>query len=220
MLGYMAGVVFQNVQPHLQWRLIIGSPCVLPVVVCAYVFTLPESPRWLLAKARRGKPRYFSKAFTSLRRLRRTPLQAARDLFLIYHMLEEEEKIKQHRHRFVELFTVPRNRRALRAGVIVMFFQQFCGVNVLAYYSSLIFQKAGYYRQRALQASMGFGIINFVFAIPALKLIDSWGRRPLLITTFPLMAIFQLLTGLAFLAEGTTRKALVTTGMCEYPTYC
>ncbi|KAI9717943.1 MAG: hypothetical protein M1828_007035 [Chrysothrix sp. TS-e1954] len=215
MLGYMAGVVFQDVRPDLQWRLVIGSPCILPLVVCAYVFTLPESPRWLLEKARRGNVRYYDKAFASLRRLRRTPLQAARDLFLIYHMLEEEEKIRQQRNRFVELFSVPRNRRALRAGVIVMFFQQFCGVNVLAYYSSLIFQKAGYVRNRALQASMGFGIINFVFAIPAIKLIDGWGRRPLLIATFPLMAIFQLLTGCAFQAkEGSkARLTLVTLGM-------
>ena len=219
MLGYVSGVVFQNVRPDLQWRLVIGSPAILPIIVCAYVFTLPESPRWLLEKARRSpnNVRFYQQAFKSLCRLRRSSLQAARDLFLIYHMLEEEEKIKQQRNRFVEMFSVPRNRRALRAGVIVMFFQQFCGVNVLAYYSSLIFQKAGFVRNRALQASMGFGIINFVFAIPAIKLIDSWGRRPLLIATFPLMAIFQLLTGCAFQAKpGKARLTLVTLGMCKW----
>lgn len=88
-------------------------------------------------------------------------------------------------------------------------------MNVLAYYSSLVFQRAGYPRNDALLASMGFGLINFFFAIPALRLIDTWGRRNLLISTFPFMAVFQLFTGLAFLATGTTRKALVTTGMCE-----
>jgi hypothetical protein len=41
---------------------------------------------------------------------------------------------------FLELFTVPRNRRATLASWIVMFMQQFCGVNVIAYYSTTIFE--------------------------------------------------------------------------------
>jgi hypothetical protein len=39
-----------------------------------------------------------------------------------------------------------------------------------------------------LCASLGFGIINFLFAIPAIYTIDTFGRRGLLLTTFPLMA--------------------------------
>ena len=62
---------------------------------------------------------------------------------------------------------------------------------------------------------MGFGIINFVFAIPAIFAIDSFGRRNLLLTTFPLMALFQLLTGLAFLFKGEAQTVLVMVGMCE-----
>lgn len=157
-------------------------------IVCAYVFTLPESPRWLLGKAMAGKTGYYRKAFQSLVRLRRTRLQASRDLFSIYHMLLEEEKIKGSRNRFIEMFTVARNRRALLAGVIVMFMQQLCGVNILAYYSSLVFRAAGYDNNHALLASMGFGIINFAFAFPAVPYIDSFGRRNLLLIAFPFMA--------------------------------
>lgn len=64
---------------------------------------------------------------------------------------------------------------------------------------------------------MGFGIINFIFAIPAFYTIDTFGRRNLLLCTFPFMAIFQLLTGLGFLLEGKAQLAMVMTGMCEYP---
>jgi MFS family permease len=76
--------------------------------------------------------------------------------------------------------------------------QQFCGVNVIAYYSSVIFQRGGFSQISALLASMGFGIINFVFALPAVYTIDTFGRRNLLLTTFPLMAIFLLFTGFSF----------------------
>lgn len=217
MLGYISGVVFQNVRSDLRWRLIIASPAVLPLVVCAYVFTLPESPRWLLAKARRSKnaPKYYRQSFESLCRLRKTQLQAARDMITIYYSLENEMSIRKQHNRFIEMFTVPRNRRGLQASSLVMFLQQFCGVNVLAYYSSLIFLNAGYSEVSAPIASMGFGILNFVFALPAFYTIDTFGRRNLLLLTFPFMAIFQLWTGLAFLApEGSmSRKVLVTSGM-------
>jgi MFS family permease len=76
--------------------------------------------------------------------------------------------------------------------------QQFCGVNVICYYSSVIFQSGGFSQISALLASMGFGIINFFFAIPAIYTIDTFGRRNLLLTTFPLMGIFLLFTGFSF----------------------
>ena len=63
---------------------------------------------------------------------------------------------------------------------------------------------------------MGFGIINFLFAIPAVFKIDTFGRRNLLLTTFPFMALFQLLTGLAFLLNGKAELILVLISMCKY----
>lgn len=233
MLGYISGVIFRSVldgdssicsnsQPQsilltvrcsLNWRLMLASPMVLPLVAVAYVYTLPESPRWLLSKAREGKTEKYETAFSSLCKLRHTRLQAARDLFLMHHLLDNEEKIKQDHNIFFELWTVPRNRRALVASLIVMFFQQFCGVNVLAYYSSTVFADAGLTGQQPLLASMGFGIINFLFAIPAFYTIDTFGRRNLLLCTFPFMAVFQLLTGLGFLLDGKAQLALVMTGM-------
>lgn len=41
---------------------------------------------------------------------------------------------------------------------IVMFMQQFCGINVIAYYSSTIFANAGFTNANALLASLGFGM--------------------------------------------------------------
>lgn len=150
----------------------------------------PESPRWYIKK---GK---YNKAWGSLLRLRNTPVQAARDLYYIQAMLDQEEVMVRESglhatnnmfKRFVELFTVPRVRRATQASGIVMIAQQMCGINIIAFYSSTIFKESGISDYTALFASFGFGLINFIFAWPAVWTIDTFGRRALLLFTFPNM---------------------------------
>ncbi|KAF2715807.1 hypothetical protein K504DRAFT_478840 [Pleomassaria siparia CBS 279.74] len=236
MCGYIAGVVLAGVADSgnptlcgpkssllltarcsLNWRLMLASPMILPLFVVAYVYTLPESPRWLLKKARKSNnKKYYEQAFMSLCKLRHTKLQAGRDLFLIDHLLQGEEVIMTQQKPFSELFTLGRNRRALTASVITMFLQQFCGVNVTAYYSSTILvDHANYPPRSALLISMGFGIINFLFAIPAIWTIDSFGRRNLLLTTFPFMAFFQIIMVIAFAlpSHSPAQPPLVILGM-------
>jgi hypothetical protein len=104
--------------------MMLASPMILPLIVVAYVYTLPESPRWLLLRARKDHAKRYEEAFLALCKLRHTKIQAARDLFHINHLIKEEEKIMKFDKPFKELFTMPRNRRAFTASVICMFFQQ------------------------------------------------------------------------------------------------
>lgn len=46
--------------------------------------------------------------------------------------------------------------------------------------------------------SFGTGVTNWLFAIPAIYTIDTFGRRNLLLTTFPLMGICLLWCGMSF----------------------
>jgi len=92
--------------------------------------------------------------------------------------------------------------------------QQFCGVNVIAYYSSTIFTEASFTEIQALLASWGFGALNFLMALPAVYTIDTFGRRNLLLVTFPLMSLFLLMTGFAFwIPQGNGRIAVVALGV-------
>lgn len=196
MLGFIVSVAFQNVTiiggPTSPWRWMLASTSIPPMIVCVQVYFCPESPRWYMEK---GK---FDKAFRSLCRLRRIKVQAARDMYYAYKLLEIENAEREGRNPLREFFVVRRNRRAAQSAFFVMFMQQFCGVNVIAYYSTSIFRSAGFSQSEALLTSMGTGITNFLFAIPAIYTIDTFGRRNLLLTTFPLMGICLLWCGLSF----------------------
>jgi MFS family permease len=128
-LGYAMDLAFLNVGDHgirgLNWRLMVGSAGIPAAIMAAQVYLVPESPRWLIGK---GRPQ---KAFEAIKRLRFNEVQAARDLFYMSILLHEEEQITRGKNLLIELFTVPRNRRAALASGIVMFMQQFCGVNVI-----------------------------------------------------------------------------------------
>ena len=223
MIGNIMGVAFSGTtltREDLGWRLMLGSTVVLPLVVCAQVYFCPESPRWLI------QHNQIKKAHRSFQKLRPTELQAARDLYYTYVGVELERKINTGKNfftMFLELFTVPRNRRATLATWIIMFMQQFCGVNVIAYYSTTIFEQGGYSTNSALLASMGTGILNWVFALPALFTIDTWGRRNLVLFTLPFLCICLLWTGFSFwidppamlggISKSTARTGMITTGM-------
>ncbi|KAL8995890.1 MAG: hypothetical protein Q9169_004464 [Polycauliona sp. 2 TL-2023] len=213
MLGFIAGVIFGNVKipagvDDTQWRMILGSTAIPPIFVCAQVYLVPESPRWYMSKGR------YQKAFESLQRFRWSRFQAARDLYYIHKQIAIEYELQEGKNLLKEFFVVPRNRRAAQSSFFVMFMQQFCGVNVIAYYSTVIFQDSGFNRSNALLVSMGTGIVNWLFAIPAVYTIDTFGRRNLLLVTFPLMGIMLLITGFSFFApEGIGRLAGVATGI-------
>ncbi|KAH3684778.1 hypothetical protein WICPIJ_004242 [Wickerhamomyces pijperi] len=197
-IGYVFSIAFYHVPAHgigggLNWRLMLGSAMLPATLALFFIPMIPESPRWLMGKGR------YVEAFDSLKGIRKHPISAARDLFYQHVLFQEEEGFDApFWQRFKELFTVRRNRNATIASFIVTFMQQFCGINVIAYYSSSIFINANFSEISALGASVGFGFLNTIFALPAFFTIDRYGRRFLLLMTFPLMGLFLFMTGFSF----------------------
>lgn len=216
-LGYVFCLAFYYVPDHgvgggLNWRLMLGSAMLPALFALVQIPFIPESPRWLM-----GKGRYLD-AYESLKSIRKYEICAARDLFYQYVLFQEEESLDVPTwERVKQLFTVRRNRNATIASGIVTFMQQFCGINVIAYYSSSIFIAANFAEINALGASLGFGLLNTVFALPAFYTIDKFGRRFLLLLTFPLMGLFLLMTGFSFWinedTEPTGRIASIALGI-------
>jgi len=96
----------------------VADISVSPMFVCAQVYFCPESPRWYMIKNR------YKRAYEALSQLRPSSLQAARDLYYIHSALQVEEKLREGKQLWREMFTVPRNRRAAQSSFFVMFMQQ------------------------------------------------------------------------------------------------
>ncbi|PRP84371.1 hypothetical protein PROFUN_08236 [Planoprotostelium fungivorum] len=192
MVGYGVCVAFVHTSDvSLGWRFMLGSTCVMPVFVAAFIMTAPESPRWLIKNNR------IKEALHVLIRLRGNDILAARDLFAISSALEEEDHLRRHRFLIMELFVYPRSRRANVSACILM-----------------ILQQSGVSTNDALITSLGAGVLNLVLSFPAIPLIDRIGRRSLILWTFPFMSLFLFLTALSFnIHDETMRVGLVATNI-------
>ena len=67
----------------------------------------------------------FDKAFASMKRLRKHEIQAARDMYYAYKLLEIEAGQREGKNLWKEFFLVKRNRRAAQSSFFVMFMQQY-----------------------------------------------------------------------------------------------
>lgn len=197
-LGTCANLAVSSFGPEA-WRYQLGSAVIPAVPLAILIYFCPESPRWYMKKNR------YRDAMKSLLLLRNNAVQAGRDLYYIHVQLELEHQFMgkgNYFNRIIELFTIPRIRRASLAAFTVMIAQQMCGINIIAFYSTTVFKDAGANDFEALLASWGFGLINFLFAFPAIWTIDTFGRRSLLLFTFPQMAWTLMAAGLSTLIPG------------------
>lgn len=193
------------------FRLIQGAPVVPSLaLLCIAFFVCPESPRYHLMKG----PNYsVEKAYRVLRRVRNTELQALRDMYVVYKAIEQENMdfgdldehalkspgffwvIRDFLRQYFQLFEFRRLRNALISTSTVNLAQQLCGVNVCAFYSGTLFSsmaQGSVARTIPMAYSLGFGAVNFFFGLPAVKSIDTLGRRRWLLITLPFMAVFML----------------------------
>jgi len=201
-LGFCANVIVKDTG-DIAWRLQLGSAFIPSFVLAIGIFFCPESPRWLM---KHGK---IAQGFKSMDKLRAHKIIAARDYYYSYVIYLEELKVAGGQGYFARLFDcfrVPRIRRGNYGASTVMIAQQMCGINIISFYSSTIFERVLGDANKALYASLGYGAVQVVFTIPTLFLIDTKGRRTLCLITFPLMAIFLLAAGLSLLVPETASQ--------------
>ncbi|KIO09378.1 hypothetical protein M404DRAFT_996197 [Pisolithus tinctorius Marx 270] len=175
-------------QKQASWRVPIGIQLFPALLLGIGMAFMPYSPRWLTERGRDDE------ALQTLSSLRRKPLN---DLTVRYEFLEIKAELRYSREitalkypnaskfqRFINNYialmsTWPKFKR-LAVGCLTMFYQQFIAI---IYYAPTIFGQLGLNpNTTSLLATGLYGILNTLGTLPAIMLLDSVGRRPLLMS--------------------------------------
>jgi len=180
------------------WRPMLWVGVIPAVILFVGMFFLPETPRWLMSKGREDEARKV--------------LDKIEDVDFIdssISAMKSDLAIDASQASWKEIFK-PWLRNALIIAMGIMFFQQFVGINTVIYYSPKIFLAAGFEgAEAAIAASVIVGVVNVLFTILSLFIIDKLGRRKLYFIGVSGIAVALVCMGLGFMLPGAGKWFLV-----------
>ena len=176
------------------WRWMLGVEALPAIFYFFALMFVPESPRWLVMKGRNEDALGILEQVSS-------KAQAEKDLNAVRESLDAEAHLEKGTLR--ELFQ-PAMKLVLTIGISVAILQQITGINSVFFYAPMIFEQSGIGTDAAFMQAVMVGIVNLVFTVTAILLIDKLGRRPLLITGLAIIAFCMLLLAWAFSAASYT----------------
>lgn len=209
MLGSVFNRAFVDVE-QIGWRLMIGASFVAPILTAALVVFIPESPRYLLSIHK------DEQALISLVKLRNSELAGSRDFFVLYNSLKRSDEIEKIpiTSQISLFFNNGRVKYAFLVSAFNMIMQQYCGVNILVGYTTTILVGSGVDPKTAIAGSIGIGGGCFLATFFSSQCIDRFGRRRMLLSTFPLLSgcLFWL-GGSLYIFDDTSRLGSGLTAM-------
>lgn len=165
LMAFTSNYFLQNIGEN-SWRWMLGIQSIPALIYSILVFGIPESPRWIL-EYKKDKPKAIS------------------ILKLLNSDEEVEEEIKaiekeQRAETKDESIFMLKYRKPLLLAFFIAFFNQFSGINAFLYYAPRIFELAGLAKSASFLSSIGLGIINLIFTMIGISLIDKFGRKTLM----------------------------------------
>ena len=153
----------QAVMVEIGWRRMFLSEAFPAGLFFLLVFLVPETPRYLVMKGKADK------ALGILTRINGAE-EGARVLDEIKsNIVEKKEKLLSY------------GIGVIITGVMLSFFQQAIGINVVLYYAPRIFESLGASGDASMMQTIVMGIVNIIFTLVAIFTVDKFGRKPLLI---------------------------------------
>jgi len=151
---------------QVMWRVMLGVECIPAIAFLLLLFTIPESPRWLVRAGRRDAARDV--------------LDRVGDDAPEMTLAEIEDSLAETaKTGHVALFQ-RRYLKPILLAFFIAFFNQVSGINAINYYAPRIFENfVG--AQSALAATIGVGTVNLIFTMLAFLIIDKFGRRVMII---------------------------------------
>lgn len=182
------------------YRIPLGLQFTWACVLCLGLLILPETPRYLI---KRGHKDAAAISLSRLRRLDRLHPALVEELAEIEANHEYELALGPATYKDVIMGTPHLGRRTL-TGCGLQMLQQLTGVNFIMYYGTTFFTGAGI--SNSFLISMIISLVNFLSTFPALFIIESWGRRKVLIVGAIAMAVCQLIIAAFTIAAGDAMK--------------
>ncbi|KAI0352263.1 general substrate transporter [Trametes cingulata] len=190
-ISYIIDLGTHHIDGSASWRIPVGLQMLWGLILLSGIFFLPESPRHLLGTGREAEARRVVAELNSL----------PEDDPLVIDTIEEFEfgiraENEGGKATWMECFS-ERNllwKRTLN-GMMLQFIQQLNGQNFYYYYGDTFFKSAGTELDAySIQAILGG--VSVVGTVPALYLIEAWGRRKSLLTGAIMEAVCALIAGL------------------------
>jgi sugar porter (SP) family MFS transporter len=168
------------------WRWMFATGVIPSVLFFIGLFFIPESPRWLYKAGRK------SEALVVLTRIGGSEMAKS-------EIVEIAESFKAHTTSasIAELFK-PSSRKVVAIGFVLAVFVQISGINTIVDYAPKILLSAGVEIKNALLQTSLIGLINGLFTLIAIFIIDKVGRRMLYLVGSIGMTVTLLMLALSF----------------------
>ncbi|KAH7661538.1 Sugar/inositol transporter protein [Dioscorea alata] len=166
------------------WRISLALAAVPAAIITIGSLFLPDTPNSLIERG------HDEKAMNMLRRIRGTD-----DVAIEYNDLvvaSEESKAVKHPWKNI----IQRKYRAqLTMVILIPFFQQFTGINVIMFYAPVLFKTIGFGDNASLMSAVISGVVNVFATLVSIFTVDKYGRRKLFLEGGIQMIICQIIVG-------------------------
>ncbi|EMK6667586.1 sugar porter family MFS transporter [Vibrio fluvialis] len=163
---------FYLLSPEGIWRTMLGSELIPALVWFGLLFTVPESPRWLILKGRSQEAKMVLGKLYSPKEIIDTVQNINANMV--------DDKQTPFVDQLKNLVT-PKYKTTLIIGIIIAVVQGITGMNAILFYAPTVFEQIGFGGDAAFQQSIYIGLTSVVFTLLAILFIDRFGRRPLLL---------------------------------------
>jgi SP family galactose:H+ symporter-like MFS transporter len=181
------------------WRLMLGITVVPSVIFFIGLFFLPRSPRWLISVGRNEE------ALSVLKKIRGSEEEAVQESREIINTISNQDKSNGF-----AMFIQNKNfRKTVFLGITLQLLQQLSGINIIMYFGPELIKAAGYTSEfHTNLGTIAIGVTNVLATIIAIAFVDKWGRKPILIAGYSIMAVAMLAVA-GFIHFGYSLAAII-----------
>ena len=168
MVAFISNWALKGVGGEDDWRWMLGVEAIPAFLYTLMVLRVPNSPRWLVLQ--KGDDEGALSVLTIIYNTLQIAKEKLAEIKLDANLPKSSDNLFQKKY-----------KRVLGLGFLIAFFNQLSGINFVLYYAPEILEQAGLGGADSLFNSIAIGIVNLIFTLIGVRLIDRLGRRQLII---------------------------------------